>query len=194
MLSRVGLNFFYHAQVQALVPTNVLVIRRDVGFRLLKNLLLVLDQTLSAEQIPRVRGAFAEATRRHAFSLYRVLRAQGVDLLEDGRLLDPLPAPSRTAAVALEDPEVLFFDTSLLPPRHLDPEPRFAAEYARLAKRQLRSGNVVLDTTDCCSARTFCIGKKGKDAQREIWSGDKITNVAIPPLKPPLQANPICPS
>ena len=63
-------------------------------------------------------------------------------------------------------------------------------EYRRLVLRQLRSGKVRLHTEPQVAATLFAVGKKDSDKQRIIWNGKEISEAALKPPKPPLQANP----
>ena len=58
-------------------------------------------------------------------------------------------------------------------------------EYAKLVMRELECGKLLLRTSVEAVADVFAISKSDGQAQRKIWSGDRISSQAYP--KPDIQ-------
>ena len=94
------------------------------------------------------------------------------------------------AAALLQDPNKLLLSPELLPPPTVCWSKTNKTEYHRLVARQFRCGKVSLAERLMASVRAFTIGKPSEETQCEIWNGNIITQAALEPPKPPMQANP----
>jgi len=112
------------------------------------------------------------------------LVADQCDLLEHSGGCDPLVVLPPKLQSFLRDPGHFFPNVKrgfALAARVRRDDRR---EYARLVMLQLRAGKVCLLPEVHAAASIFPVGKTG-GRLREVWSGDKISRSAVPPLPPP---------
>ncbi len=188
--SAAGLNFLWSGQRARAVPRTASKLQQAVLRRLFTKVLLILEVLEKSVESADSTDAFARVVGRSDVGKYPDLRSDAVDLLERCGGVDPQPSLDASARAVVESETLLFGDAAAELPQLARFEAGTAEEYRRLVVRQLRAGKVALMLRPKAVAATFTIGKKGKDALREIWNGKEITQAAARPPKPPLQANP----
>jgi len=116
--------------------------------------------------------------------------ASKVDTPTRAAQVDPLVFQQPGLARDIADPAFLFPSVPEGSPAKLSRPAGQPAQYLQLTARLLQCGKCRLRHEVAAAAPVFFIGKKGKDAQREIWSGDRISAAARPPPKPYRLGNP----
>mmetsp|Transcript_41458 Transcript_41458/g.117297 ORF Transcript_41458/g.117297 Transcript_41458/m.117297 type:complete len:868 (+) Transcript_41458:136-2739(+) len=123
-------------------------------------------------------------------SVYPVLVADLVDILEKAAAVDPLSSVPHEVRTFLDDPRRLFPDGVLgKAPRQLKPSGN-RAEYTKLTAKLLRCGKLRLRRQAEAAAPVFVVGKRGSHLLRQIWSGHDISLAARRPPKPYRLGNP----
>ena len=184
-LTCAGLNFLYSGKRSRGVPRSPTALHRQVGQRLLKQLLEVLKPLAETPFDGACSGAFARAVGRDDSSAFPELKTSCVDLLSGAGQVDPIAALDGTARRIVEDPKLLFGKLPATLPKRSHFPAGARAEYVQLVARQLRAGRVGLTLRPKASASLFMVEKKKTGKQRVIFNGGVISEAAEEPPKPP---------
>ena len=128
-------------------------------------------------------AAWAEfACRGDAPPLHLV--ADLVDSPEVAGTCDPRALLEKRRASFIADPRNMF----PAPPVGLERFSDFYAggrcEYVKLTVRHLRCGQVCLRDSVRGGGNVFPVGKRGKERQRDVWHGSRVSDACTPPPPP----------
>ena len=185
-----GLNYMYRGNRGGDVPAKATGLHRTVLRALQVKLDRGIEELQGADRTCCFDGAVGRLCGVLDVEKFPSLRVDDVDVLPSAAQVDPLPLLTRSAQHALQTVGLLFpHGTVQAPSRRRDREKHFG-DRVSLTLRMLRSGKLVLSQSAEASADTFVVGKPGGERLREIWNGAIISEAALPPPKPPLQACP----
>ena len=188
-LSLSGLSFLYgDAQLATAGPPTSLQL--TVQRCLLEKLVIFTKRLDAHEGCLSCQEAFASLVGRASLNKYPPLDADRVDLLDACGTMDPNACLAPEEAAIVCDAERMFPNGVGEVSRAVTFRGGPRSEYINLLQRQLRARKVGLVKQANAIGGTFAVGKKALGRQREVWDGSELSQAAVPPPKPPLQADP----
>jgi hypothetical protein len=185
-----GLNYLFFGNECGVTPSTATSLHRSVFRRICAKLDCACAELIHGQRTPDIRGSFGRLTSTADPVKFPSLRADDVDLLGTAGQLDPMSFLPSTVRRILETPSSLFpGGVDHIGTQRVDREPN-RGDRVTLTLRLLRTGKLSLMRRAMASADTFIIRKSDGSRLREIWNGGRLTDAAVPSLKPPLQATP----
>ena len=187
-----GLNYLFCSGGHEPVPARPTSLHLAVARRIKTKLNNSLSEMGKCARRPIVPGSYNRLTSDGTAhdGKYPDLRVDDIDMVMPSAKVDPMPHMPHEVQDMFMSPKLLFSEGTAHIGANVTCKEKNKGDSITLTLRSLRAGKLSLARCVQASADTFVVAKRNGVRLREVWNGGKITDAAVPPIKPPMQVTP----